>query len=147
MASISDFTTSASGPAPGSPNGLLTLLSEQDYRALKPHLEKVQIKLRQAIAERGRPLCYVYFPQTAVLSVLALMQDGAAVEVGTVGSEGLAGIDVLVGSEQAVDTIICQIEGDALRMPAAAFRQAIDGDTPLRRIAQRYLQAYLSPRA
>jgi CRP-like cAMP-binding protein len=72
------------------------------------------------------------------------MEDGAAVEVGTVGNEGFSTVDLLTGSEIATETTICQIPGEALRMPTAKFMEAIAGDTPLRRITLRYLQAYLS---
>jgi CRP-like cAMP-binding protein len=79
-----------------------------------------------------------------VVSVLALMEDGSMVEVGTIGNEGFYGIDVLVGGERAIETTLCQIAGKALRMRAADFLGATDGNTPLRRVTQRYLLAYLS---
>ena len=125
-------------------NRLLALLSAQDYHALASHLELVPLDIKETIAERGQPIRYIYFPCTAVLSVLALMLDGQAVEVGTIGNEGFSGIDVLVDSDLATETFICQIKGKALRMPVADFKRAIDGNTPLRRVTLRYLQAYLS---
>jgi hypothetical protein len=76
--------------------------------------------------------------------MLALMLDGQAVEVGTIGNEGFYGIDVLVESDLATETSICQIKGKALRMSTTDFKKAINGDTPLRRVTLRYLQAYLS---
>ena len=125
-------------------NRLLALLSAQDYHALAPHLELVTLDIKEIVGERGQPIRYIYFPCTAVLSVLALMLDGQAVEVGTIGNEGFSGIDVLVDSDLATETFICQIKGKALRMPVADFKRAIDGNTPLRRVTLRYLQAYLS---
>ena len=125
-------------------NRLLALLSAQDYHALASHLELVPLDIKEIIAERGQPIRYIYFPCTAVLSVLALMLDGQAVEVGTIGNEGFSGLDVLVGGDLATETAICQIKGKALRMPMADFNRATDGDTPLRRVTLRYLQAYLS---
>jgi CRP-like cAMP-binding protein len=125
-------------------NRLLALLSAQDYQALAPYLEEVTLDIKETIAERGQPVRHVYFPCTAVLSVLALMLDGQAVEVGTIGNEGFYGIDVLVESDLGTETSICQIKGKALRMSTVDFKKAIDGDTPLRRVTLRYLQAYLS---
>jgi CRP-like cAMP-binding protein len=132
---------------PSSPpcdNRLLKLLSSDDYHALASHLEKVDLNIKDKIAERGQPIHYIYFPCTAVLSVLNLMLDGQLVEVGTIGNEGFSGIDVLLGSELASETTICQIKGKALRMPVADFQSTVDGNTPLRRVTQRFLQAYLS---
>jgi CRP-like cAMP-binding protein len=125
-------------------NRLLDLLSTDEYRPLAPYLEKVDLNIKDTIGERGQPIQYIFFPCTAVLSVLNLMLDGQAVEVGTIGNEGFYGIDVLIGSDLATDTSICQIKGKALRMPVADFKRAVDGNTPLRRVTQRFLQAYLS---
>jgi hypothetical protein len=72
------------------------------------------------------------------------MEDGAAVEVGTIGNEGMSTIDVLTGSKHATETTICQIPGDSLRMPVARFSEAIAAHKELRRICFRFLQAYLS---
>lgn len=125
-------------------NLLLNILSDDEYKQLAPCLEPVRLKTKERVGERGIRLGFIYFPCTAVLSVLALMSDGAAIEVGTIGREGFFGVEILAGGEQSTETTICQIEGDALRMPAADFREAIAGNTPLRRIAQRYLLVYLS---
>jgi CRP-like cAMP-binding protein len=120
------------------------LLAANDYQTLASSLETVEVNLKKVVGERGHPIRHVYFPCTAVLSVLAVMADGQAVEVGTVGNEGFYGLDVLIGSNLAIETTLCQIQGKALRMSAADFKRAIDGNTPLRQVAQRYLQAYLS---
>jgi CRP-like cAMP-binding protein len=125
-------------------NQLLSLLSAGDYGALMPYLETVDLSVKQVLGERGNPYSHVYFPCSAVVSVLAMMKDGAMVEVGTIGNEGFYGIDVLVGGESAIETTICQIAGKALRMRVADFICAIDGNTPLRHVTQRYLMAYLS---
>jgi CRP-like cAMP-binding protein len=125
-------------------NRLLDLLSTDDYHALAPYLEKVDLNIKQTIAERGQPIHYIYFPCTAVLSVLNQMLDGQLVEVGTIGNEGFSGIDVLIGSDLATETTICQIKGRALSMKMANFKSAVDGNTPLRRVTLRFLQAYLS---
>ncbi|WP_165973815.1 Crp/Fnr family transcriptional regulator [Paucimonas lemoignei] len=94
--------------------------------------------------ERGNEIQHVYFPLSGGHSVLAIMEDGAAVEVGTIGNEGMSTIDVLTGSKYATETTICQIPGDSLRMPAARFSEAIEVHKELRRICFRFLQAYLS---
>jgi CRP-like cAMP-binding protein len=125
-------------------NLLLSTLPEEDYRSLLPHLELVQTPIRFVVYERNKPIKHAYFPLSGAHSVLAIMEDGAAVEVGTVGNEGFSTVDLLTGSEIATETTICQIPGEALRMPTAKFMEAIAGDTPLRRITLRYLQAYLS---
>ena len=129
---------------PPSGNHLLASLSEAQYREIAPDLFPVHLHRKVVVGQRDKPATNVYFPCGGVLSVLAFMQSGAAVEVGTIGKEGFFGLELLVGSDQWTETTVCQVEGPSLRMPVAAFRAAIDGDTPLRRVTQRYLVAYLA---
>lgn len=125
-------------------NTLLALLPDDEYQALARHLQLVPTPFSTVLFERDKPIEYVYFPCSGAHSVLAVMEDGAMVEVGTVGNEGMSTVDAIIGSEVATETIVCQIPGESLRLPLARFREATAGDMPLRRIAQRYLQAYLS---
>lgn len=125
-------------------NLLLATLDDGALHDLAPHMQKMFLQHRDIVGQRGVPPTHVYFPFSAVLSVLAFMADGMAVEVGTVGREGFLGIETLAGGDQWTETVICQIEGEALRMPISDFKEAINGDTPLRRMAQRYLLVYLS---
>src|SRR4051812_13239193 len=89
-------------------NKLLWKLSNSDREALLPQLESVHLRLKQVTSERDKPISYIYFPGSCVLSVLSLMESGAAVEVGTIGNEGFAGVEVLIGAELASETTICQ---------------------------------------
>ncbi|WP_334188990.1 Crp/Fnr family transcriptional regulator [Noviherbaspirillum sp.] len=125
-------------------NLLLSLLPEKDYQALLPHLEVLETPMHFKLFERNAPFEYAYFPLIGEHSILATMENGAAVEVGTVGFEGFSTIDLLLGGDVATESTICQIPGHALRLPAAVFRKMTNEDTPLRRIALRYLNAYLS---
>ncbi|HEX8611745.1 MAG TPA: Crp/Fnr family transcriptional regulator [Telluria sp.] len=125
-------------------NELLASLGPRAWAELAPALTRVHLPRKEVVGEREQEASHVYFPCGAVLSVLAYMQSGAAVEVGTIGKEGFFGLELLVGSTHWTETTVCQVEGDSLRMPARAFLEAVAGETPLRRITQRYLVAYLS---
>jgi len=126
------------------PNLLLSMLPAAAYEALIPHLELVETPLHLVLFERDKPIRHAYFPLTGEHSILASMESGAAIEVGTVGYEGFSTVDLLMGSDCSIETTVCQIPGTALRMPADKFMEMTAGDTPLRRITLRYLQAYLS---
>jgi CRP-like cAMP-binding protein len=125
-------------------NELLACLDKDEYRELAPALQAVRLQRKDVVGERGQPAEYVYFPCGAVMSVLAFMQSGAAVEVGTIGREGFFGLELLVGGKYWTETTVCQIEGDSLRMSASAFKEAIAVGGTLQRVAQRYLLAYLA---
>ncbi|TFW05799.1 Crp/Fnr family transcriptional regulator [Oxalobacteraceae bacterium OM1] len=124
-------------------NRLLGLLSPQEWERLAPLLEPVNNDFRDVLQESGATVDYLHFPCDAAFSVLTFMRDGTAVEVATIGNEGFVGLELLVGAPAAVDTTICQVAGASLRMRAADFREAIAGDTPLRRILLQFLHAYL----
>lgn len=125
-------------------NLLLSSLPEQEFQSLLPHLERIKTPLKFVIAERDQRIQYVYFPLSGSHSILAIMEDGASIEIGTVGYEGISTIEVLTGAELATGTVICQIAGECLRLPLAKFKEAVAGDTALRQMCFRYLQAYLS---
>ena len=125
-------------------NLLLSMLPDADYQLMLSHMELVETPLHLKLCERDQPIQYAYFPLVGAHSILATMQDGEQVEVGTVGFEGISTTDLILGSDVAIETNVCQIPGTALRMPAEAFQQMTAGDTALRRVASRYLQAYLS---
>lgn len=125
-------------------NALLAMLPDNEFRALVPHLHRVALPIRTVVYERGQPIEHVYFPCTGAHSILAYMETGAAVEVGTVGNEGFSTVDVLIGGDYADKTTVSQVPGESLRLPVAVFKSAIAGDTELRRVAFRYLQAYLA---
>jgi CRP-like cAMP-binding protein len=125
-------------------NRLLALLPPQEYESLLPHLERIPTPFGMVLFERDKPLEYAYFPCSGCHSILAVMENGAAVEVGTVGHEGMSSVDLLLGSTVATETTVCQIPGESLRMPAARFLEAIAGESALRRTGMRYLQAYLT---
>jgi CRP-like cAMP-binding protein len=125
-------------------NFLLSTLPEQDYLSLVPHLEVVETPLHMVLFERGKPMQFAFFPVTGQHSILARMKDGAMVEVGTVGFEGITAVDLLTGGEVASETTVCQVPGDAIRMSAAAFREQLEVNKGLRHAAFRYFQAYLA---
>ena len=125
-------------------NRVLSLLPDQDYQTLLPHLELIDTPFHFVLFERDKAINHAYFPLIGEHSILAIMEDGAAVEAGTVGNEGFSTVDLILGNDIATETTVCQIPGVALRMPANIFRQMTINDTPLRRIGLRYLSAYLS---
>lgn len=125
-------------------NFLLSHIPENEYTELRPHLEFFPTPLKTVLFERNKEIEYAYFPLSGEHSVLAIMEDGAAVEVGTVGNEGMSTVDTLTGSKLAIETTICQIAGNSLRLPVGKFVALLEKLPGLKRICYRYLQAYLS---
>lgn len=122
---------------------LLSRLTDAEYQAFIAHVELVPLAPKEIIYDQSTPIQYVYFPLGCVLSVLAFMRSGTAVEVGTIGNEGFSGIDLMLEGEVAGNTWVCQIGGDSLRMRAADFKELVRGHAGLREAVQRFMRAYI----
>jgi CRP-like cAMP-binding protein len=125
-------------------NFLLSMLPEEEYVDLRPHLELVPTPLHFKLYERDKRIEYAYFPCSGEHSILATTVEGQSAEVGTVGYEGFSTVDLLMDSETASETTVCQIAGESLRLPTKRFKELVAEDNALRRITLRYLQAYLA---
>jgi CRP-like cAMP-binding protein len=100
-------------------NRLLELLDHTEFQRLLPHLEPMTFEYRQALYEPNEPIKWVYFPITGVASLVNTMADGSAVEVGTIGNEGIVGLPVVLGDQ--VDSLQCIYSGARLRVTLAVF--------------------------
>lgn len=103
-------------------NQLLAALPEDESQRLAVDLEPIYLNFNQVLYEYDEPIRYVYFPQSAVVSMLAVLEDGTTVEVGMVGNSGMVGISAILGAHRAPNWTVVQIEGCALRMGADAFK-------------------------
>ena len=127
---------------PDEPNRLLAALPPDEYAGLLPQLSPVRLRLRDVLVEPEQPLEHVYFVREGVGSMLAVEQEGGQVEVGTIGREGFVGLPLLHDADTSAYRVIVQVEGDAWRMGAGAFRRALDERPELRRRCLRYAQHF-----
>ncbi len=133
-----------SGP---STNHLLQVLSEDDYGRLGPYLEPVHLSLGEVLYESGGQLDYVYFPTTAIVSLLYVMEDGASAEIAIVGYEGIVGIALFMGGESMPNRAVIQSEGEALRLKANILTQEFKRSGPVQQLLLRYTLAMLTQMA
>jgi CRP-like cAMP-binding protein len=94
------------------------------------------------VHEVGAPVEQVYFPETAVLSIVQVMREGAAAEVGMVGREGICGLDAILRDGTALGRTVCQVPGSALRMSAKALRGSFKENESLLRSTLYYTGSY-----
>jgi len=125
-------------------NRLLDLLPPAQLDRLRPHLAAEALALNQTMQERGKPVESVVFPTSGMISIVAMMRDGAAVEVGIVGREGMLGVQSVLGDDVSLNEAMVQIPGSALRMPAGLLEREAQASPQLRAILLRYVQAYLN---
>ena len=119
-------------------NRLLAALSPADFSVLAPNLKDISLTQGDVLQEAGEAIKHVYFPQFGMISLLAVMQNGSAVETATVGREGAAGAMSGLGSRIAPHRSVAQIEGIASRIAAARFEAAVNGSTSIKDLIVRY---------
>jgi CRP-like cAMP-binding protein len=127
----------------GTRNLLLQRLGAREAAPLVRKMQRVPIVAGQSLTGDEGPANGVYFPESAVASVLVALRDGTTVEVGTVGSEGVVGLPVFLGAPSHRFTVIGQISGDALRMDADQFRLEVGASERLHETLHTYTQAFL----
>jgi CRP-like cAMP-binding protein len=119
-------------------NRLLDALPDTEFAQLLPQLTSVRLRHGQRLYEVGVTITHVYFPLTAVVSLMIELEDGRRIEMAGVGREGLAGLPVAMAAESDGHLAVTQIPGEALVLDASALRAALDALPGLRRIIARY---------
>jgi len=112
-------------------NHLLAALPQCEFAALRPHLDVAHYPARSILYGAGEQLHDTYFPLTGVGSVSATMANGATVEVGTVGNEGLVGLPAFYGGDHSPFETIVQVPGQFARLAVEQFQEAIRPKTML----------------
>ncbi|MBW4509090.1 MAG: Crp/Fnr family transcriptional regulator [Scytonematopsis contorta HA4267-MV1] len=122
-------------------NQLLAALPIEEYQNLAPHLESVELPLRQVLHEAGEPIEYVYFPTEAMISLVSIMKDGSTVEVALIGKEGMVGIPVILGGNSTTSQAVVQVAGRGLRLQANILKAQFQLGGQLHYLLLRYIQA------
>jgi CRP-like cAMP-binding protein len=119
-------------------NRLLAALTPADFSLLASKLKNISLSQGELLQEAGEPIKHVYFPQSGMISLLTVMQNGSAVETATVGREGAMGAMSGLGSRIAPYRAVVRIEGAASRIAAAPFEAAVNGSASIKELIVRY---------
>lgn len=125
-------------------NSLLAALPSSDYLRLLPALEPVTLSSGEVLCQSGQPIRHVYFPNDALVSLLAPVDGHLALEVGLVGSEGMVGIPLALGIGITPVRALVQVGGTAMRMETARFRHEFPHCAALQLELYRYADALMS---
>ena len=125
-------------------NRLLAALPGEEYERLRPHLKQVSFALGEVIYESGEHLDHVYFPTTAIISLLYLMEDGSSAEMGLAGNEGVVGIALFMGGGTMPNRAVVQSAGGAIRMKAKALQTEFALGSKFQQLLLRYTQALIT---
>jgi CRP-like cAMP-binding protein len=112
-----------------------------------PQLESVELALGDVIYESGATLSHVYFPTTAIISLLSVMENGQSAEIAVVGNEGIVGVSLFMGGKTTPGRAVVQSAGTGVRLKAEILREEFSQSGPVMRLLLRYTQALLTQMA
>ncbi len=128
-------------------NKLLAALPDAEWQRWAPQLERAEMPLGQVLYEAGATLSYMYFPITAIVSLLYVMQNGASAEIAVVGNEGLVGVSLFMGGESTSSRAVVQSAGTGCRLKSKIMKAEFDRAGPVLHLLLRYTQALLTQMA
>ena len=123
---------------------LYSLLSFKEYQELKSHLRCVSLPLGTVIHHEHEPIEYVYFPNQAMISLVATMENGATTEISLVGKEGMVGLPIILGGRSINYEAVVQVTGTAMQIEANTIKEHFERFPELRKIILLYVQIRLS---
>lgn len=124
-------------------NLLLRELPDDAWARWEPYLEPVELKRGQVLSEPGRVPAYVYFPTTAIVSLLYMTKDGASSEIAVVGNDGVVGISLFMGGNTMPSESVVQSTGQGWRLRAQQLTGEADRGGMVRHMLLRYTQALI----
>jgi CRP-like cAMP-binding protein len=124
-------------------NRLLASLPQTELDELRPHFEQVSLSHGQHVIVPEEPIRDVYFPLNCLLSLVTTMSDGASVESGSIGREGMSGVPVLLDAKQTPMPTFVQVPGEAIRVRADVFKKVYDSSLELRKLLNRYIHVVI----
>jgi CRP-like cAMP-binding protein len=125
-------------------NRLLGLIPDLERDRLIASGKSLSLDLRKTLYRSNEPIDGLYFPERGVVSIVRVMEDGAIVEIATIGNEGVVGIEAFLGRESTPGEAFVQVEGAALWVPLRQVREIAAPGTGLFEVLHRYTQGLLS---
>ena len=127
-------------------NDLLAALPKAEWERWLPQLDLVDMPLGEVLYESGATLSHVYFPTTAIVSLLYVMENGASAEIAVVGHEGVVGISLFMGGESTTSRAVVQSSGKGYRLKAEVIKDEFK-QAPVLHLLLRYTQALITQMA
>lgn len=127
-------------------NHLLASLPDAEWQRWLPQLEAVALPLGKVLYEPGKRMSHVYFPTTAIVSLLYVMENGASAEIAVVGNEGVVGISLFMGGESTPSRAVVQSAGHGYRLSSKIIKDEFNR-APVLHLLLRYTQALITQMA
>jgi CRP-like cAMP-binding protein len=125
-------------------NSLISALPSSIRDRWLPHLESVELPLAHVLYESGATLSHVYFPTTAIVSLLYVLENGASAEIAVVGNEGIVGVSMFMGGKSTPSRAVVQSAGQGFRLKAETLEEEFNRAGPVLHLLLRYTQALIT---
>jgi len=125
-------------------NLLLAAFPAADWARWEPHLELVEMPLGMVLCESGDAASHVFFPTTAIVSLLNVLKNGASAEIAIVGNEGVVGVSLFLGGESTSSRSVVQSGGEGFRMKSQTIKEELIRAAPIRHLLLRYIRALIA---
>ena len=127
-----------------SDNRLLAALPEDEYRRLEPYLMPISLSAGTVLYEASEKIDTVYFPNTALISLVSILANGATTEISLIGGTGMVGLPVILGSGYSNHRAIVQVPDNAMKISARILKQEFDRGGELQKVVHRYIETRLN---
>ena len=124
-------------------NRLLVALPSNDLKRVMAELEHIRCQRGQVLMDADSSLDHVFFPDSGVISVVAVYANGSVIEMATIGREGCTAIQAFFGAKTSSVRLLVQIPGSATKMSRAAFARAMESVPSFRKLMSAYVHAFL----
>jgi CRP-like cAMP-binding protein len=124
-------------------NRLLRALPPADLGQLMPELEHIRCHREQILMDADSPLDHVFFPDSGVVSVVAVYANGSIIEMANIGREGCSSVQAIFGADRSSVRLLVQIPGEAVKMSRMAFGRAMESMPSFHSLMYAYAQAFL----
>jgi hypothetical protein len=125
-------------------NYLFHSTPETEWARLLPHIEQVELPLGKVLYEPGMKMSHVYFPSSAIVSLLYALENGSSAEIAIVGNEGIVGISIFMGGESTSSRAVVQSAGLGYRIKSSIFLEEFNRSGPVMHLLLRYTQALIT---
>jgi CRP-like cAMP-binding protein len=125
-------------------NRILAALPDDAWQRWQPVLEHVELPLGHVLYESGTTMTHMYFPTTAIISLLYVMENGASAEIAVVGNDGLVAVSMFMGGGSTPSRAVVQSAGHGFRLNAKDMKTEFDRGGAVLHLLLRYTQALIT---
>ncbi len=125
-------------------NYLFHSIPDPEWERLLPHIEPVSLPLGKVLYEPGTKMTHLYFPSTAIVSLLYALENGSSAEIAIVGNEGVVGISIFMGGDSTSSRAVVQSAGEGYRIKSSILKDEFNRAGPVMHLLLRYTQALIT---